>query len=88
MGEEAEPTQTMKPQFSMTDLIKDTSLEGNPRLASLAKRVWWLTLSYAPSTSRNAAIRTLFLDRGSFIAFVNNVKASVEDWCFLKPVCV
>ena len=37
LGQEAEPTLTMKLQFSMKDVIKDTSFEGNPGLASLAK---------------------------------------------------
>ena len=48
LGEEAEPTQAIKLQFSIKDFIKDTSLGSNPRLASLDKRIWWFTLSYAP----------------------------------------
>ena len=62
-GEEAEPTQTMKLHNSMKDFIKDTSLGGSPRLASLIKRIWWFTLSYAPSKSRKAATRTLFFEK-------------------------
>ena len=46
LGEEAGPTQTMKLWLSMKDFIKDTSLGGSPRFASLIKRIWWLTLSY------------------------------------------
>jgi len=86
LGEEAKPMQTMKIRFSMKDLMKDTSLGGSPRFASLSKRIWGSTLSYAPSKCRNAAVRTLFFYRDSFIAFVSNMKASVDEWCFLKPV--
>ena len=40
LGKEAEATQTMKFRFSIKDFIKDTSLVGNPRFASLTKRIW------------------------------------------------
>ena len=38
--EKAEPTQTMKHLFSIKDFMKDASFVGNPRLASLAKRIY------------------------------------------------
>ena len=79
LGEESELTQTMKLRFSMKDFMKDTSLGGNPRFASLAKRIWWLTLSYAPSKSTNAANRTLLFDRDLLMAFAYKIKASVEE---------
>jgi hypothetical protein len=51
----------MKLRFSMKDFIKDASLGGSPRFASLVKRIWWFPLSYAPSKSRKAATKTIFL---------------------------
>jgi hypothetical protein len=85
LDEEAEPTQTTKLRFLMKDFIMDTSFWGNPIFASLAERIWWFTLLYSPSKSRKATTRILFCDRDSFIAIANKIKASVMEWCFLKP---
>ena len=69
----------------MKDFMKDTSFGGNPRFASLAKGSGG---SNCHMSLQNLRMRKLghyfFID--SFMAFANKIKASVEEWCFLKPL--
>jgi hypothetical protein len=85
-GEEATPTRTMKPLFSVKDLMKDNNFRDNPRFVSFVTWIWWFIFSYIPSKSRKAATRVFFFYRHSFMVFIKETKATVREWCLLKLV--